>query len=67
MGNEPGRLGDAGSEALADFAAIAAVIDLSGEPATAEHGSAAKALRGAAVRHPPTAPEIMRRGEGGRG
>jgi hypothetical protein len=60
MGDEPRVLEDAKSEALAAFAAIAAVIDLSGEPESAEHGHAIDALRVAAVRHLSTALEIMR-------
>lgn len=66
MGDEPGRLEDAKSEALAAFAAIAAVIDLSGEPETVEHGLAINALRDDAVRHLAAALEIMRRERGGR-
>lgn len=67
MGDEPGRLEEAKSEALAAFAAIAAVMDLAGEPETAEHGSAINALRGEAVRHLSAALEIMSRGSGGHG
>ncbi|HWS55930.1 MAG TPA: hypothetical protein VN228_17455 [Pyrinomonadaceae bacterium] len=67
MGDEPGRLEEAKSEALAAFAAIAAVIDLAGGPETAEHGPAIDTLRGDAVRHLSAALEIMRRGNGGRG
>jgi hypothetical protein len=40
MAEEPDRLEEAKSETLAAFAAIAAVIDLSGEPETAENRSA---------------------------
>lgn len=64
MGDETGRLEEAKSEALAAFAAIAAVIDLSGEPATGEHAMAADSLREAAVRHLSVALEIMRRSKG---
>lgn len=64
MGDEPRVLEDAKSEALAAFAAIAAVIDLCGEPKTAEHALAADSLRDAAVRHLSTALEIMRRAKG---
>lgn len=67
MGDEPGRLEEAKSEALAAFAAIAAVIDLAGAPETAEHGSAIDALRGDAVRHLSAALEIMRGAGAGRG
>jgi uncharacterized protein (UPF0147 family) len=65
MGEEPRALEEAKSEALAAFAAIAAVIDLSGEPETPEHARAADALRAAAVRHLSAALEIMRRAKGG--
>ena len=65
MGEEPRMLEEAKSEALAGFAAIAAVIDLSGEPATPEHHSASDSLRAAAVRHLSAALEIMRRAKGG--
>ena len=64
MGDEPRVLEDAKSEALAAFAAIAAVIDLTGEPETAERVVASDALRAAAVRHLSAALEIMRRAEG---
>lgn len=64
MGDEPRVLEEAKSEALAAFAAIAAVIDLSGEPETAEHALAADSLRAAAVRHLSAALEIMRRAKG---
>ncbi|HWW76581.1 MAG TPA: hypothetical protein VNZ44_14390 [Pyrinomonadaceae bacterium] len=65
MGDEPGELEEAKSEALAAFAAIAAVIDLSGEDVTAEQTRASDALRAAAVRHLSAALEIMRRAKGG--
>ena len=65
MGAEPRRLEEAKSEALAAFAAIAAVIDLSGEPATPEQHSASDSLSAAAVRHLSAALEIMRRAKGG--
>lgn len=64
MGEEPRGLEEAKSEALAAFAAIAAVIDLSGEPLTPEQHNAADALRAAAVRHLSAALEIMRRAKG---
>jgi hypothetical protein len=65
MGEETGRLEDAKSEALAAFAAIAAVIDLSGEPETAENRSALDSLRAEAVRHLKASLEIMGRAKGG--
>ena len=58
-------LEEAKSEALAAFAAIAAVIDLSGESVTPEQAHAADSLREAAVRHLSSALEIMRRAKGG--
>lgn len=64
MGDEQGRLEDAKSEALAAFAAIAAVIDLSGETVTPEQARASDALRAAAVRHLSAALDIMRRAKG---
>ena len=64
MGDEPRVLEEAKSEALAAFAAIAAVIDLAGEPETAEHALASDTLRAAAVRHLSAALEIMRRARG---
>ena len=67
MGDEPSQLEEAKSEALAAFAAIAAVIDLAGEPETGAHVSAIDALRGDAVRHLSAALEIMSRGNGGHG
>ena len=65
MGDEPRVLEEAKSEALAAFAAIAAVIDLSTEAVTAEQARASDALRAAAVRHLSAALEIMRRAKGG--
>lgn len=65
MGDEPGRLEEAKSEALAAFAAIATLSDLAGEPRTAEHVSTADALRGDAVRHLSAALKIMTREGGG--
>lgn len=65
MGDEPRVLEEAKSEALAAFAAIAAVIDLLGEPATAEQERASGALRVAAVRHLSAALEMMGRAKGG--
>lgn len=65
MGEEPRMLEEAKSEALAAFAAIAAVIDLSGEPLTPEQNNASDSLRAAAVRHLSTALDIMRRAKGG--
>ena len=64
MGDEPRVLEEAKSEALAAFAAIAAVIDLSGEPESAEHGGAIDSLRAAAVRHLSNALEMMGRAKG---
>lgn len=64
MGDQPRMLEEAKSEALAAFAAIAAVIDLSGEPETAEHALASDSLRAAAVRHLSAALEIMGRAKG---
>jgi hypothetical protein len=64
MGEETRTLEEAKSEALAAFAAIAAVIDLTGEPETAEHAQAADSLRAAAVRHLSAALEIVRRAKG---
>jgi hypothetical protein len=64
MGEEVRVLEDAKSEALAAFAAIAALIDLSGEPETAEHALASGSLRAAAVGHLNAALEIMRRAKG---
>jgi hypothetical protein len=65
MGDESRVLEEAKSEALAAFAAIAAVIDLSGGPETAEQSQASDALRVAAVRHLSAALDIMRRPKGG--
>jgi hypothetical protein len=65
MGDELRALEEAKSEALAAFAAIAAVIDLADEPETAGHKSAADSLRADAVRHLSSALEIMGRAKGG--
>jgi hypothetical protein len=64
MADEPRVLEEAKSEALAAFAAIAAVIDIAGEPEMGEHALASDALRAAAVRHLSAALEIMRRAKG---
>jgi hypothetical protein len=64
MGDESSVLEEAKSEALAAFAAIAAVIDLAGEPVSAEHALASDSLRAAAVQHLSAALEIMRRAKG---
>jgi hypothetical protein len=64
VGDEQRVLEEAKSEAMAAFAAIAAVIDLSGEPATPEHTRASDSLRAAAVHHLSAALEIMRRAKG---
>ena len=64
MADEPLKLEEAKSEALAAFAAIAAVIDLSGEAASPEQTLASDALRAAAVRHLSAALEIIRRAKG---
>ena len=65
MGDESRVLEEAKSEALAAFAAIAAVIDLSGEPETAERALASDSLRAVAVRHLSASLEMMRRTRGG--
>jgi hypothetical protein len=65
MGDESRVLEEAKSEALAAFAAIASVIDLSGDQESAEQTLAADSLRAAAVRHLTAALEIMRRAKGG--
>jgi hypothetical protein len=65
MGDKASVLEEAKSEALAAFAAIAAVIDLSGESVTAEHALASDSLRDAAVRHLSAALEILRQAKGG--
>lgn len=65
MGDEAGGLEEAKAEALAAFAAIAALIDLSGEPETAEHGRAADALRVAAAGHLSAALRLVGRAGGG--
>ena len=64
MGDKTGTLEEAKSEALAAFAAIAAVIDLSGETATPEQTLASDSLRAAAVRHLSAALEILGRAKG---
>ena len=64
VGDEQRALEEAKSEALAAFAAIAAVIDLSGEPVTDEQTRASDSLRAAAVRHLSAALEVMRRAKG---
>jgi hypothetical protein len=64
MGEESRVLEEAKSEALAAFAAIAAVIDLSGDPIDAERTHASESLRAAAVQHLSAALEIMRRAKG---
>lgn len=64
MSEELRVLEEAKSEALAAFAAIAAVIDLSGEPETGERALASDSLRAVAVRHLSAALEIMRRAKG---
>lgn len=64
LGDEPSLLEEAKSEALAAFAAIAAVIDLSGETVTTEQSRASDALRAAAVRHLSAALELMDRAKG---
>ena len=64
MGDEPRALEEAKSEALAAFAAIAAVIDLSGEAVTAGQTREAESLRAAASRHLSAALELMRRAKG---
>lgn len=65
MGDEPRVLEEAKREALAAFAAIAAVIDLSGESVNPEQIRAADSLRASAVRHLSAALDIMRRAKGG--
>jgi hypothetical protein len=67
MAEEASKLEEAKSEALAAFAAIAAVIDLSGEPETTGHLSALDSLRAAAVLHLKASLEIMGRAKGGGG
>jgi hypothetical protein len=64
VGDEAQMLEEAKSEALAAFAAIAAVIDLSGEPINDEQARAYDSLRAAAVRHLSAALEVMRRAKG---
>jgi hypothetical protein len=65
VSDEAHMLEEAKSEALAAFAAIAAAIDLSGEPAAPEQHRASDSLRAAAVRHLSAALDIMRRAKGG--
>jgi hypothetical protein len=65
VADESRALEEAKSEALAAFAAIAAVIDLSGESVHPEQARASDALRVAAVRHLSAALEFMRRAKGG--
>lgn len=65
MGDKPRVLEEAKREALAAFAAIAAVLDLSGEAASPEQTRAADSLRATAVRHLSTALDIMRSAKGG--
>ena len=65
MGDESRVLEEAKSEALAAFAAIAAVVDLAGGLETAESIQAFDSLRASAVRHLSAALEIMRRAKGG--
>lgn len=65
MGDEPRVLEEAKREALAAFAAIAAVLDLSGEAVSREQTLATDSLRADAVRHLSAALEIMRRAKGG--
>jgi hypothetical protein len=58
-------LEEAKREALAAFAAIAAVVDLSGEAVSPEQALASDSLRAEAVRHLSAALDIMRRAKGG--
>jgi hypothetical protein len=67
MDDELRGLEVAKSEALAAFAAIAAVIDLTDEPEMLEHGSTVNSLRAAAVQHLSTALDILGRAKGGGG
>jgi hypothetical protein len=67
MGDELRGLEEAKSNALAAFAAIAALIDLAGEPETVKHDLAINSLRGEAVRHLSTALDILGRAKGGGG
>ncbi len=64
MSDEPRVQEEAKSEALAAFAAIAAVIDLTGVPGTPEQTLASDSLRAAAVRHLNAALQIMGRAKG---
>ncbi len=65
MGEETSALERAKAEALAGFAAIAALIDLSGEPETPEHRSAADSLRVAAAGHLSNALRLVGGAKGG--
>lgn len=64
MTDEPRVLEEAKREALAAFAAIAAVLDLSGEAASPEQTLAANSLRESAVRHLSAALDHLRRAKG---
>ena len=64
MGEETRVLEEAKSEALAAFAAIAALIDLSGESQTPEQTLASGSLRAAAAGHLSAALEMIRRARG---
>lgn len=64
MADEPRVLEEAKREALAAFAAIAAVLDLSGESASPEQTLAANSLRESAVRHLSAALDHLRRAKG---
>lgn len=65
MADEPRVLEEAKREALAAFAAIAAVLDLSGEYASPEQARASDSLRADAVRHLSAALDHLRRAKGG--
>jgi hypothetical protein len=65
MGEETGALERAKAEALAAFAAIAALVDLSGEPETTEHNGATDALRAAAAGHLSAALRLVGGAKGG--
>jgi hypothetical protein len=67
VSDETRMLEEAKSEALAAFAAIAALIDLSGETVTPEQSRASDALRAAAVRHLAAALDRMSPAKGGSG
>jgi tRNA threonylcarbamoyladenosine modification (KEOPS) complex Cgi121 subunit len=62
---EQASLEEAKSEALAAFAAIAALTDLAGEPETSEHTSAISTLRASAVHHLQSSLEIIGLAKGG--